>query len=405
LRYTAGTRIFVVKVASRCNLACSYCYMYQHVDQSWRTQPPFMSRATVSLLANRLRQHARDIGASELAVVAHGGEPLLYPDLDYFFGTLRDNAGDVTLRFAVQTNGTLIDDRVIQTLAKYSVHVGVSLDGPREVNDVARRTHGGEGSFDSVIRGIGRLRHQEPGLLDSALQVINHRQEPASAVRFLEDLGFSRADFLLPDWNHDSISMSQLEPGTLGSWLIEAFDYWAARSSPVYIRTFLVIARLLLGDEEGTDNFGPEAVGTLIIETDGSYQIHDALKTAYQGAGHTGMTLASHPVHDVDKLPLARAFQLKISGVGRQCRECSLFPVCGGGSPVHRYKAGVGFSMPSAYCVDLQMLISHIARRLLELPAITGGVRDRLLSYAAQMPAVDVGKDARQVSLRMIHVV
>src|SRR4051794_1000945 len=45
---------FVVKVASRCNIKCSYCYMYEHADQSWRTQPQFMSDAVEVATIDRI---------------------------------------------------------------------------------------------------------------------------------------------------------------------------------------------------------------------------------------------------------------------------------------------------------------------------------------------------------------
>jgi uncharacterized protein len=38
---------FVVKVVSRCNLKCSYCYMYEHPDQTWRDQPVVMTAETI----------------------------------------------------------------------------------------------------------------------------------------------------------------------------------------------------------------------------------------------------------------------------------------------------------------------------------------------------------------------
>ena len=37
---------FIVKLHSRCNLSCDYCYVYHHVDQSWRDRPPVMTPAT-----------------------------------------------------------------------------------------------------------------------------------------------------------------------------------------------------------------------------------------------------------------------------------------------------------------------------------------------------------------------
>src|SRR5882762_9809992 len=68
---------FLVKIASRCNLACDYCYMYEHADQSWRAQPPFMSDDLRRKLAMRIGEYVRAANLKRLVVVFHGGEPLL----------------------------------------------------------------------------------------------------------------------------------------------------------------------------------------------------------------------------------------------------------------------------------------------------------------------------------------
>ena len=44
----------LLKTASRCNIACSYCYVYQLGDQGWRRQPPTMSKSTVDAIVRRL---------------------------------------------------------------------------------------------------------------------------------------------------------------------------------------------------------------------------------------------------------------------------------------------------------------------------------------------------------------
>ena len=45
-------KTFVVKVVSRCNLNCSYCYMYNLQDRTWRNQPGIMS-AEVRIISPR----------------------------------------------------------------------------------------------------------------------------------------------------------------------------------------------------------------------------------------------------------------------------------------------------------------------------------------------------------------
>src|SRR4051794_23115646 len=97
-------KIFVVKVASRCNLSCTYCYMYHHADQSWQQQPHFMSRDTIARLSDRLNEHAKTFDARpRFLVVAHGGEPLLYPHLDEFLDMLHTSVAAADVMFAIQT--------------------------------------------------------------------------------------------------------------------------------------------------------------------------------------------------------------------------------------------------------------------------------------------------------------
>ena len=48
----------VLKVASRCNLNCSYCFMYNLGDTTYKKQPKFMSDTTVdNILKNEVATH------------------------------------------------------------------------------------------------------------------------------------------------------------------------------------------------------------------------------------------------------------------------------------------------------------------------------------------------------------
>jgi uncharacterized protein len=355
------TRIFVVKVASRCNLACSYCYMYQHPDQSWRDQPHFMSQTTVNTVARRLQEHAENLPAiSSMLVVAHGGEPLLYPHLDYFFQEIKRSVTSCNIAFAIQTNGTLFDNANLGILRRHGVHIGVSVDGSREVHNRKRITHDGSGSYDNVISGLNLARSLVPDLLDSVLQVIDPSVTPKGMLDTLESYGVPRADLLFPDLNHDTIVHSDIRPGQLGEWLSQVFDDWARRRDTVHIRIFLTILNLLLGSQQGTDQLGAQSDGVLMIETDGSYHVYDAMKTAYPGAGCTGVDVENAPVQIAESDALARAYREKAIGASETCLRCRLFAVCGGGNPIHRFSRKNGFENPSVYCDDLTILIDHI---------------------------------------------
>src|ERR1700733_9104558 len=70
-------RQFVLKVHSRCDLACDHCYVYEHADQSWRAKPKIISEATVNQTAKLISEHAKAHQLDVVHGVRHGGEPLL----------------------------------------------------------------------------------------------------------------------------------------------------------------------------------------------------------------------------------------------------------------------------------------------------------------------------------------
>ena len=50
---------FILKIHSRCNLACTYCYVYEMADQGWREMPRLMSPAVTEMAAKRIDEHVQ----------------------------------------------------------------------------------------------------------------------------------------------------------------------------------------------------------------------------------------------------------------------------------------------------------------------------------------------------------
>ncbi len=68
----------LLKVASRCNINCSYCYVYQQGDMSWQGMPKHMSASTVENVIRQLAALHED-QEHPFAVILHGGEPFSSP--------------------------------------------------------------------------------------------------------------------------------------------------------------------------------------------------------------------------------------------------------------------------------------------------------------------------------------
>ena len=83
------TQALVVKVASRCNLNCTYCYMYNMGDDSYKLQPKFMSDLVVESIFLRIKNHSIINNLERFLIVFHGGEPLL-TGIDFYENFVND---------------------------------------------------------------------------------------------------------------------------------------------------------------------------------------------------------------------------------------------------------------------------------------------------------------------------
>ena len=113
----------LLKVASRCNLDCTYCYVYHLGDSRWQSQPkrlpPNVEDAVVSQLARLAAVQVRPF-----SIVFHGGEPLLLGVKRLFriFARLRARL-PIACGLHLQTNGILLSDAIIDACAAYKVGI------------------------------------------------------------------------------------------------------------------------------------------------------------------------------------------------------------------------------------------------------------------------------------------
>ncbi len=148
--------VVVFNATRRCNLRCAHCYSASDATPSGD-----------ELTTAEACRMVADLGRFGVPVLLlSGGEPLLRPDLF----ELLDAARCAQLRVVLSTNGTLIDAATARRLARAKVaYVGISLDGPRAVNDRFRRS---PGAYDAALAG---LRHCRNAHLRVGLRLTLHR--------------------------------------------------------------------------------------------------------------------------------------------------------------------------------------------------------------------------------------
>ena len=361
----------LVKTASRCNIDCSYCYVYQGPDTTWRLQPKRMRRDVVEAVCERLIEQA-ERQETGFAIVLHGGEPLLlgFDEIAALLRGLRAHLSPDRHPISIQTNGTLLCEDLLDLFAETRTSVSVSIDGPPEANDLARLDHRGRSTFAATIRGVQLLAsHSESEFLFAGtLSVIQPAVSPRLVYEFLKALGTPSMDFLLQDGNHDRLppGKSSFNSTEYGQWLISLLDLYLTDPSPVPIRLVDDTLKLCLGGTSRKEGTGKNQHGILIIETDGEIRKNDTLRASFEGADHFAGRW------NVTTTPLSRVLssQEYVAYAGMQvptcrlCTNCDLLDVCGGGMPLYRWSAERGYDNPSVYCHDHTAFIRHAVTRL-----------------------------------------
>lgn len=368
----------VIKVTERCNINCKYCYVFNKGDESYKQHDIYMKPETIEALANYLCAGVTDIGATEVRVDFHGGEPLMIGKrrFDSMCSCLAEKISPIArLQFSLQTNGMLVDQEWVDIFRRYNMTVGVSLDGPQEINDIERIDHKGRGTYERAATGLKILREaRKEGLISAfgVLTVVNPAFDAKRVYRhFVHELGVDSLDFLLPIDSHSSFDASTSE--AYGKFLCDAFDEWVADDDPyVYVRIFAGTMGFLKEGQSAAVMMRQARAGDhpiITIASNGDVGPDDSLRTLNLGL-FSGNNIRDVPLKEyLNSTPYQNLMDAEGS-IPDGCRDCCWKNVCRGGAAngrlINRYSRHSGFNNTSIVCDGLQTYYSHVAAYILK---------------------------------------
>ena len=124
-------------------------------------------------------------------------------------------------------------------------------------------------------------RHLYAGILCT----IDLRNDPVAVYEALRAEAPPRMDLLLPHatWEQPPYRPPDAET-PYAAWLGRIHARWLADGRPMPIRFFDSLRGAWAGHPSGSEAAGLDPVDLLVIETDGSWEQADSLKTAFDGA-------------------------------------------------------------------------------------------------------------------------
>jgi uncharacterized protein len=315
-------------ITNACNLKCSYCFVGEKTNEG-------MDPDVMQLVARNIRTTTDRYGTGKVHIKFAGGEPTAFvPRMRRFREVLlREMEGSATrVQFGMLSNGTLVNDRLIDFLKEIDAGISISVDGFGEAHDIYRVYASGKGSWDIVSRNVQRL--VEAGIHPYITPTISEASchTLPDLVRWIYGLGL-----------HARLQVVR-NPGSSWAGGDRRAEYQAmnAKLAAAFDEAFTAL--------EGPDTFIDLRYGLEICEL--NFEHPSAGVTCGIGDNHLVIkpdgTLASCPMTVMDKgvscsgdlfeaaaktfehTPQERHFEREED----DCLHCQWFGVCAGGCPI-----------------------------------------------------------------------
>lgn len=388
---------FLIKPASSiCNLRCKYCFYADEAENRMRPSAGVMTEATADLLLDEAYSTIDRNGY--ISFMFQGGEPTAagLPFFRHFAAKAREKKPPrVQISFAIQTNGTLLNDEWAEFLREEGFLVGLSIDGFKDAHDLYRLDAAGKGTWNRVLRASQLLTKHHVEY--NALCVVTGRvaRSPELTYRTLKKLGFRYMQFIAcldpigPESGQDPSDTEcrnaliehirgeepySLTPAAYGTFLCDLFDLWYRdwqNGDYHSVRLFEDYVHILLGDNASTCATCGRCGSYLVVEGDGSLYPCDFFALDKWLIGKLG----DKPLTELADGEVARAFLQWGTEKPAECTTCRYSGICNGGckndwfadeSGVHNY-----------YCSAFTALLDHAIDRMQKIALAERRMRGR----------------------------
>jgi uncharacterized protein len=359
--------ILIKPASSLCNLKCKYCFYHSEAEQREHGSYGIMTDNT----ARQIILSAFDT-AKSVTFVFQGGEPTIagLDFLKFFINEVNKlNIKGVRVNYAIQTNGVGLSEEFAQFFRQYGFLVGLSLDGPKEINDWMRVDGLGNSVFQRTMdtsRLFNRLGIQYNILCVVTAYVASHIER---VYRFYQRQGFQHLQFIPCLDPLDSEPFSQkfsLQPELYGKFLIRLFNLWAddiVHGKYISVRFFDNLLQIAAGHPAEQCGMQGRCFGQVVIESDGSIFPCDFYCVDNWRLGNIAdMTIEqAYTSLKMNKFIETSAYE------DLNCKSCVYFALCRGGCRRDRDARVDGVALANRYCTAYKTFFAEAAPQLQNL--------------------------------------
>lgn len=219
--------LLIKPASSLCNMRCRYCFYADVSTNRNDTSMGIMQKDVMEALIMR----TMETDAETINYCFQGGEPTV-AGVDYFkafIDCVNQHNNGKTITYAIQTNGTLLNNEWVKLFAENHFLVGLSIDGFKRNHDHFRKDSNNQGTYTKILYNVRSLVNAKVDF--NVLTVLTHElsKHPDELFQFYLDnkLDYGQMIPCLPSLNFDApTDRYALTPRDFASFYKRFFDLW-----------------------------------------------------------------------------------------------------------------------------------------------------------------------------------
>ncbi len=218
--------VMIKPASSLCNLRCRYCFYADISENRMTASNGIMSEETTDLVIRRIAEALDGKGTANISF--QGGEPTAagISCFRHFVSKMKEYP-DIKVNYALQTNGTLLNEEWAQFFYENKFLLGVSIDGYKLNMDAFRFDEKKQSVFDTIMANVKLLRKYKVDFNVLTVVTSDLSKHAKGLFRFYKENRFDYIQLIpcLPGF-HESTDIFALTPETYADFYNAFFDEW-----------------------------------------------------------------------------------------------------------------------------------------------------------------------------------
>ncbi len=349
--------ILYLIVSTGCNLGCKYCF---EENSKFNNHKEINMSNNVALKAvEKYLEYLENPDIDNPQIIFYGGEPFVNWD------TIKSvvqyvKSRNSKIKFNIVTNATLIDHEQASFIAENDIELGVSLDGPKQINDFNRIYRNTENSvYDSVFKSIELLKSVgvKYGISITISQTLIDNKK--QVLDWLKTLNVQSIFYNLYHYGEETDEWEKFY-NDMSDYLIESYEY----CSKIGIADGRLNRKVesLLDNKIKFSDCAAIGANQLTIKPNGDVVIcHGYVKTDKYILGN----ILDKDINELLEHESVVDWQNKAPIVKEECLDCDALFICGGGCSMQSESLfGSINNVDKAFCIHSKKSLVWLLKKL-----------------------------------------